>query len=262
MKWRNGDAGVTLPPGEHTWLPLFSGQTTWMDRANWFVHKVHCPNGRPGNGDGFALSLHVYKSCTDEFEFMDGSWAVKRNPINDLFWNLDLPRSDVRVHEAKDFGQLILHTPLQLPLMWNPSPTAERFLTQFRVSEEWVDVEGQHRMVWNVSGYVWTKTLAVQHGELKVSVRLFAPIDNSVYFTVYEYDKNEKLHRKQPFPDSGGQGGRWNRVVWEVAVPPDTQFVLLGLSVVRSGSFYFCDLQMDSNDNMPWFLTKREAARY
>ena len=70
--------------------------TTWLNRSNWYVHTVEAPgdgiSSRPEatwlnplswfrsggeasaesdavNPRGFALSLHVYLSCTDEFAF-------------------------------------------------------------------------------------------------------------------------------------------------------------------------------------------------
>jgi len=111
LTWMDGEAGLTLPPGEHTWMPLSSKQTTWMDRANWFVHIVHCPVDKHANVDGFALSLHTYKSCVEEWEVKDGLSATEFKPINDFFWNLDLPRADPRVDASVDFEQVFSEHP-------------------------------------------------------------------------------------------------------------------------------------------------------
>ena len=54
-----------------------------MNRSNWYVHEVECEGSRAGNRDGVALSLHVYKSCVVEFEFVRGGEAVRGNPSND-----------------------------------------------------------------------------------------------------------------------------------------------------------------------------------
>ena len=55
-----------------------------MNRSNWYVHEVECEGSRAGNRDGVALSLHVYKRCVDEFEFVSGGEAVRGNPSNDF----------------------------------------------------------------------------------------------------------------------------------------------------------------------------------
>mmetsp|Transcript_414 Transcript_414/g.1171 ORF Transcript_414/g.1171 Transcript_414/m.1171 type:complete len:332 (-) Transcript_414:61-1056(-) len=84
---------------------LEAPQTTWMDRQNFFCHSVSSP---PDN-DGLAISLHVYKSCTDEFAFDSAGTVVRANPANDFFWNFDLPPDDLRVSEddVPDFLEAI-----------------------------------------------------------------------------------------------------------------------------------------------------------
>lgn len=76
---------------------LQAPQTTWMDRQNFFCHRV---SSRKEN-DGLAISLHVYKSCIDEFAFESskGGAILHKNPKNDFFWNIDLPSDDPRVQE-------------------------------------------------------------------------------------------------------------------------------------------------------------------
>ena len=81
-------------------LQVGAGKTAWMNRSNWYVHEVECEGSRAGNRDGVALPLHVYKSCVDEFEFVRGGEAVRGNPSNDFFWDLDLPDTDPRLHEG------------------------------------------------------------------------------------------------------------------------------------------------------------------
>ena len=118
MEFQDGDCGLKLPPGSHKELTLKEGQTTWLNRQNWWVHEVWC-----GEGD-FALSLHLYKSCTDEFAFVkkqdDGSADLDKpegGPKNDFFWNLPdigLPVTDDRIKEIgqkdrpKDFVETVL----------------------------------------------------------------------------------------------------------------------------------------------------------
>eukprot|EP00438_Fugacium_kawagutii_P002370 Skav200999 [mRNA] locus=scaffold991:172808:173936:+ [translate_table: standard] len=108
MKFKDGDCGLKLPPGEHDTLILKAGDTTWLNRQNWWVHEVWC-----GAGD-FALSLHLYKSCTDEFAFVkpadEKSTAeiAKGAPKNDFFWNLaeglGLSKGDWRIKDIDQPG--------------------------------------------------------------------------------------------------------------------------------------------------------------
>merc|ERR1719191_272624 len=120
--WENGDGHLyDIPQGQRlTWLTLKPNQTTWMNRSNWFCHTVRTPNVDE-NKRGYALSLHVYKSCRDEFEFIQTdlqkqaagdrnfSVNVKKNPANDFFWNIDLDENDprIRVDNVPDFMEAI-----------------------------------------------------------------------------------------------------------------------------------------------------------
>mmetsp|Transcript_19029 Transcript_19029/g.44398 ORF Transcript_19029/g.44398 Transcript_19029/m.44398 type:complete len:685 (+) Transcript_19029:94-2148(+) len=104
MTWRSGDGGLPdLPRRGTNTLHLVAGQTTWLNRANWFVHEVTATHQL--NQSCFGMSLHVYKSCSDEFAFVTSQNEVQLgNPKNDLFWNIDLPGSDPRLNEGvQDF---------------------------------------------------------------------------------------------------------------------------------------------------------------
>eukprot|EP00438_Fugacium_kawagutii_P002588 Skav214077 [mRNA] locus=scaffold2927:42483:43688:- [translate_table: standard] len=125
MKFKDGDCGLKLPLGvlgrqiEHDTLILKAGDTTWLNRQNWWVHEVWC-----GAGD-FALSLHLYKSCTDEFAFVKPAdekttaEIAKGAPKNDFFWNLadglGLSKEDKRITEIdgpegpRDFVRVVLN---------------------------------------------------------------------------------------------------------------------------------------------------------
>lgn len=102
IRWKSGDAGLALPQGTNS-LSIKAGQTTWMNRANWYCHQIE---STPDDDTGFALSLHVYRSCTDEFAFISevDCVAQKSNPANDFFWNIDLPADDERVPEVSIRG--------------------------------------------------------------------------------------------------------------------------------------------------------------
>ncbi|CAK8996361.1 A disintegrin and metalloproteinase with thrombospondin motifs 9, partial [Durusdinium trenchii] len=113
MEFQDGDCGLQLPPGRHQQLVFPAGETTWLNRQNWWVRETWC-----GSGD-FALVLHLYKSCTDEFAFVkpgeDGRAVLEKGgPKNDFFWNLDLPDTDERLREIgeivgpKDFAEIVL----------------------------------------------------------------------------------------------------------------------------------------------------------
>lgn len=109
IQWKQGDANMELPAEVNYHIPVQAGQTTWLNRNFWFCHQVSAPATEPLNADGFALSLHVYKSCMDEFSFQSGNEVVKSNPTNDFFWNIDLPADDPRLQEnTPDFGRLVL----------------------------------------------------------------------------------------------------------------------------------------------------------
>ena len=60
--------------------------TTWLNRSNWFVHSVDSPAQSDSvNPRGFALSLHVYLSCTDEFAFtVDHGGMLGRNKMSQV----------------------------------------------------------------------------------------------------------------------------------------------------------------------------------
>ena len=99
--FKNGDCGLQGLPAEGTQeLTLEAGQTTWLNRQNNFVHQVECHENDP-----FALSLHVYKSCTDEFAFDTGRTFAKGSPENDYFWNVDLPAKHPKVQEVGREGK-------------------------------------------------------------------------------------------------------------------------------------------------------------
>ena len=56
IEWSDGDAGLTLPSGQHSVLKVKAGQTTWMNRANWFCHKVESSADHEQNKkSGFAM---------------------------------------------------------------------------------------------------------------------------------------------------------------------------------------------------------------
>ena len=118
MTWKTGDGGLSDLATETATLKLSAGQTTWLNRAHWFVHDVAASSDHVENGNGFAMSLHVYKSCTDEFTFVTRqNEAQKGNPKNDLIWNIDLEATDPRLNEGvQDFETAIgLHEMRQLP---------------------------------------------------------------------------------------------------------------------------------------------------
>eukprot|EP00971_Amphidinium_carterae_P151942 3011317-Amphidinium_carterae.1 len=100
MSWKNGDAGLELGDDVYDTLQLKEGDTTWMNRANWYVHEVAAKE-RPENRFGFAISLHVYKSCETEFGMVKGGVLKLGSPENDYFWNIDLAEDDERVRETK-----------------------------------------------------------------------------------------------------------------------------------------------------------------
>ncbi|CAK9039962.1 unnamed protein product [Durusdinium trenchii] len=90
MEFEHGDCGLSLPHGKHQKLMLKAPATTWLNRQNWWTHEVWCGSDNPGD---FALSLHLYKSCTDEFAFVKPpangrAVLAKGGPKNDFFWNL------------------------------------------------------------------------------------------------------------------------------------------------------------------------------
>ena len=95
MSFKTGDCKLQFPdPKPREVLELQAGDTTWLNRQSWFVHAVHCSNDDTIEPKDFTLSIHFYKSCTDEFAFMaagEGGRVVKKGqPKNDLFWNYDL----------------------------------------------------------------------------------------------------------------------------------------------------------------------------
>eukprot|EP00667_Euglena_gracilis_P003622 EG_transcript_3631 len=90
------------------------GNFAWLDRANYFVHEVAATDDFP-----FALSIHLYKSCIDEFEFLGqtlqtGVQIRKSNPRNDFVWLRDSDnyhdarREELRRHPETDFERLVL----------------------------------------------------------------------------------------------------------------------------------------------------------
>ena len=124
MEFTGNDGRLGLGRKKLKTLELGAGQTTWLNRQNWWVHKVECNQKHP-----FALSLHLYKSCTDAFAFVkpDRSTTSRTNfaliekgmPSNDYFWNIDLPESDPRVTGQlfrTNFPSPALH--VDLPLDW------------------------------------------------------------------------------------------------------------------------------------------------
>ena len=125
MEFQDGDCGLQLPPGRHQQLVFPAGETTWLNRQNWWVRETWC-----GSGD-FALVLHLYKSCTDEFAFVkpgeDGRAVLEKGgPKNDFFWNLDLPDTDERLREIgeivgpKDFAEIVLKPQAGLACLHTP----------------------------------------------------------------------------------------------------------------------------------------------
>eukprot|EP00971_Amphidinium_carterae_P192676 3823553-Amphidinium_carterae.1 len=126
MSWKNGDAGLKLGPGAHQSLQLAEGDTTWMNRANWYVHEV-AAIARPGNGFGFAMSLHVYKSCKTEFGMVKGGVLKLASPENDFFWNINLEKDDPRLHEGiPSFMHSLVSQPAPaMPAMKQPAPAQQ-----------------------------------------------------------------------------------------------------------------------------------------
>lgn len=110
MSFKTGDCKLQFPdPEPREVLELQAGDTTWLNRQSWFVHAVHCSNDDTIKPKDFTLSIHFYKSCTDEFAFMaaaEGSRVVKKGqPKNDLFWNYDLEdghKHYLQYYEDKD----------------------------------------------------------------------------------------------------------------------------------------------------------------
>ncbi|CAE7939344.1 ANKS1A, partial [Symbiodinium sp. KB8] len=110
IKFKGDDGQLDLPNEDQTVLKLTTGNTTWLNRQNWWVHQVQCHDDFD-----FALSVHLYKSCSDAFAFMkpttghteaaaltqvEGARALEKGmPNNDYFWNISLPASDERVKE-------------------------------------------------------------------------------------------------------------------------------------------------------------------
>ena len=105
-------------PGKEA-IKMRKGMTTWLNRQNNFVHEVWCD---PDEGLPFAMSVHLYKSCDDEFAWVQDehhpkkgyykNQIVKGTPSNDFFWNFTLPEDDVRVQEVrkgavKDFATVL-----------------------------------------------------------------------------------------------------------------------------------------------------------
>ena len=94
-------------PGKKA-IKMSKGMTTWLNRQNNFVHEVWCD---PREGHPFAMSVHLYKSCDDEFAWVQDEhhpsggyfkMIVKGNPSNDFFWNISLPEDDRRVQEVRE----------------------------------------------------------------------------------------------------------------------------------------------------------------
>ncbi|CAE7667296.1 ANKRD44 [Symbiodinium necroappetens] len=119
IKFKGDDGQLDLPNEDQAVLKLTTGNTTWLNRQNWWVHQVQCHDDFD-----FALSVHLYKSCSDAFAFMkpttghteapaltqvEGARALEKGmPNNDYFWNISLPASDERVKEIgcpADSGQ-------------------------------------------------------------------------------------------------------------------------------------------------------------
>ncbi|CAE7730965.1 ANKRD44 [Symbiodinium sp. CCMP2592] len=104
IKFKGDDGQLGLPNEEQSTLKLTTGDTTWLNRQNWWVHQVQCHDDFD-----FALSVHLYKSCSDAFAFMkptgaltkvEGGGALEKGmPNNDYFWNISLSASDERVKE-------------------------------------------------------------------------------------------------------------------------------------------------------------------
>lgn len=95
MTFREGDCRLdSLDPQPQEVLTLQAGQTTWLNRQSWSVHAVECSNDAAIEPPDFTLSIHFYKSCTDEFAFVadgpHGKAVKKAQPKNDLFWNRGL----------------------------------------------------------------------------------------------------------------------------------------------------------------------------
>ncbi|CAE7033399.1 ADAMTS9 [Symbiodinium sp. CCMP2456] len=108
IKFKGNDGQLGLPNEGQSVLKLTTGDTTWLNRQNWWVHQVQCHDDFD-----FALSVHLYKSCSDAFAFMkpitghtealtkvEGAGTLEKGmPNNDYFWNVSLPASDKRVEE-------------------------------------------------------------------------------------------------------------------------------------------------------------------
>jgi len=262
-----------------------------MDQANWFVHEIDVPDD-PVNKDGFALSVHVYKSCTDEFEFVDermveldtapGSRSSfrKSNPINDLFYNIDLDRSDVRNHEALDFNQLVMQEVL-LPLTWNPDPPHERLATK-RELEALIEVTGGQDSMEDTaaiekttlhddtSGNVWklqgpgkgcgTSFIRVLPGSnLRLSFRYSLRDGGARVKCQFYGDDLEKVESPGQF-DITKQSDSIDVSVWKnweqnIRVPENAAILVIRLFLPQANPtnafFYFYDLQLVDPSTLP-----------
>eukprot|EP00435_Cladocopium_sp_Y103_P048992 s1733_g14.t1 len=118
MTFRKGDCQLdSLDAQPQEVLMLKAGETTWLNRQSWFVHAVECANDasiEPPDFN-FTLSIHFYKSCTDEFAFVadgaHGKAVRKAQPKNDLFWNndnLEKGHKHYLEHYEDDKGEKIL----------------------------------------------------------------------------------------------------------------------------------------------------------
>ena len=116
MKFQKGDCGLdSLNTEPQEVLTLEKGDTTWLNRQSWFVHAVECSNDASIEPPDFTLSIHFYKSCTDEFAFVadgpHGKKEVKKaQPKNDLFWNCGLKKGHKHYleHYEDEKGEKIL----------------------------------------------------------------------------------------------------------------------------------------------------------
>ncbi|CAE7363443.1 ADAMTS9 [Symbiodinium sp. CCMP2592] len=126
IEFTGNDGRLELGVEKKTVLQLKAGDTTWLNRQNWFVHQFECHEECT-----FAMSVHLYMDCTDAFAVVQGPAGEENQlqrveslekqaiingcPNIDFFWNIDLPAEDPRVMEVggpcgpHDFETAVLH---------------------------------------------------------------------------------------------------------------------------------------------------------
>lgn len=166
--FKNGHCGLQGLPVEGTQeLTLSAGETTWLNRQNNFVHQVECHTN-----DTFALSLHLYKSCTDEFAFDTGRTFAKGSPKNDYFWNVDLPAEHPKAREVgregmpRDFVKEVLDRPA-LRRALKQGDAAMHQLWEQEKDKMHIDRYGRNFLHYAVQGYKFNQALGENNQDNK-----------------------------------------------------------------------------------------------